>query len=809
MYKITYIKLVNFSRFPLRDVELFEQDFKSKLTMIAGANGSGKSSLFNELSPLPSDKNNYYKNGYKEIHIQYNSKTYVLISDFRNGSSFQFLVDGVDENGSNNVTTQKELCYRHFGITPTIHELLIGSETFTDMSVIARKKLFSAIMHMNIDKVIENYNKLKEELKVKELIHKTQTSLLQAEELKLTNEHRLEQLKENHTRTREFIEYLLNMRSDLHVYKSPDTLEDSSVKLKTLLNTLEQTKKLHYTLLTIYPRQELERYQMTYKSNIDVTTFQLSELYNHVQSYQEQLKILSVTKDSDSSTLEADITEKTAQVNRLLMDLSILSDLTTDLETVKNAIYKLELTLPDVVRSIPTNPRVDGKRRINKERYEQLLAYKNNTLNLLNVTMQDEITCDRLLKELSAHRDDVTCPSCSHTWSPKDIPGLIREQQNKLSGVLNEKVKLKQQMAEIESELEITVGYFTLYRQYNGLRTSTLEPLKDFWKLVDEKELVFNNPGSIVSLLNQVNVDVNTIENIKRLHREIKQDEESLALLNRVKDSNYEAVKNKLESALLQCSELQNYKNTYVDRLGMVEQASKVYKTIEQLETLINQHKTKVKAGNLHHSVIEVIQEIDAELSKRKVTLIEIEKELHQHSNIQYTIQKYKKTIEDVNSDIKVLKIILDELSPKNGLIAKSVSSFLNIIIDNINDTISNIWNYKMVLKPINVESDSLNYKFKVEVEDKLPVEDISKVSKGMKEVINLSFKLVLYKLLRLEGFPLWLDELAAHLDQSHTSKMTQLIHNLSGTEHYSQLFLITHKENFSFLRGIEMIELG
>ena len=159
--------------------------------MITGGNGSGKTSLMSELSPLPADKSNFRKGGYKEIHIEKSGNKYKLISDFSNGSHFSFLVNDQELNESGNITTQRELAQQHFNITQNIHEILIGLETFTDMSLLARKKLFSSITHLNIDKVLENYNNLKEELKSNELLLKTQTSLLQTEEEKLIDPHHL------------------------------------------------------------------------------------------------------------------------------------------------------------------------------------------------------------------------------------------------------------------------------------------------------------------------------------------------------------------------------------------------------------------------------------------------------------------------------------------------------------------------------------------------------------------------------------------------------------------------------------------
>jgi len=157
-----------------------------------------------------------------------------------------------------------------------------------------------------------------------------------------------------------------------------------------------------------------------------------------------------------------------------------------------------------------------------------------------------------------------------------------------------------------------------------------------------------------------------------------------------------------------------------------------------------------------------------------------------------------------------VLDIILNEISPKNGLIAKSVSSFLNIIIENINAIINTVWDYKMILKAINVEDEVLNYKFKVEVEDKITIEDIAKISSGMKEIVNLSFKTLIYKLLKLENYPVFLDEFGVKLDKVHRSKISELVFKMMNSNYYSQIFLITHIEtSYAIFKDVEVLELS
>jgi len=101
-----------------------------------------------------------------------------------------------------------------------------------------------------------------------------------------------------------------------------------------------------------------------------------------------------------------------------------------------------------------------------------------------------------------------------------------------------------------------------------------------------------------------------------------------------------------------------------------------------------------------------------------------------------------------------------------------------------------------MVLKPIDIDNESLNYRFKVEVEDKLVIDDISKCSAGMRKLINFCFVKLLYKLLDLEDYPLFLDEFNVNLDTEHSYKFAKIIKDIIESGYHSQLFIISHLSN-------------
>lgn len=806
--RILYLKIIHFKRMPLREIEIFEHNFSQKLFMIKGPNGSGKSSLCNELTPLPSDKNNFNKDGYKEIHIEKDKKVYKLISDFREGSKYHFLLDDEELNLSNNVTTQRELVYSHFNVNDSIHDILIGKETFTNMSLLARKKLFNTITHINIDDILQNYNKLKEELKANELLLKSQTSLYKTEENKLADTCHVETLQDRLTKTKEHIEFLLTLRTNIHKYIIDSNIETSYTDTKELFAKIKETIDKYYIYIVTFPNKSLNKYKIEYSNQLSVVSYQLETLYNQLEKKQEEYKLLELTKETNLNNIIEKKTTILDHISKLTSSLKYIVNVDQDLTEIKSAVYKLEVSIPEIVRSIPTNDLESNSRVYTKDKYDHLLETKKKLIDELTELSSSEISMNKELNELNNSNDLVNCPSCNHTWSLKNIPATISELKLNISNILKKKQINQEELIKISKQIDMFIEYFTLYKQYSNLRNSTMSILPSLWNDIDKQELIFNDPSSILSYIKILSIELSTIDNIQLLKKELLDIEKNITIISNLKDTSTETLLSEIEELEFSIQDLQQYKESLNKHLLSIEKATKIYSYLDTLQNALEASVSRLNDINVSISISNVINVIDSDLSKHKVTLIEIEKELYNYETIKYTLDKYKKTIDDTSTRIKILKILLDELSPKNGLIAKSVSSFLNIIIENVNRTINTIWTYKMVLKPIDVENDVLNYRFKVEVDNKLSIQDISLCSAGMQEMINLSFKLILYKLLNLDGYPLFLDELGSALDTHHSNNVLNLVQQLSNSGKFSQIYIITHKENYDYLKDVCTIDL-
>lgn len=130
--------------------------------LIVGTNGSGKSSLLAELSPLPAVSAHFAKGGFKRIHYTHRGSRYELTSDFKDGGAghHDFICDGVELNTGHTGKAQAELARLHFGYTADLHALLTGQTRFTKMGPAKRREWIQRLSTVDYRYAIGVYSKL-------------------------------------------------------------------------------------------------------------------------------------------------------------------------------------------------------------------------------------------------------------------------------------------------------------------------------------------------------------------------------------------------------------------------------------------------------------------------------------------------------------------------------------------------------------------------------------------------------------------------------------------------------------------------
>ena len=800
--KITYIRLEKFKRFPLRDLDVFEHNFTTPLTFIVGPNGAGKSSLLYELSPLPSDKNNFYKGGYKEIHIYHKNNHFKLISDFKETPKYAFFLNDENLNPSGLITTQKELVEKYFGLSDTIQYLLTGLSNFTDLTLTERKKLFNKITHIDIDFILSKFNQLKEELNNNTYLLKNQTLLYQKEEQKLLDEEKLKTKLKHRDVIKTAIDILFSLRVELLKFKSHLT-EETLYQFKEKVDQYQVLITRYYSLLTAIPQYHTPHLKQNVEIQLASIQKELELLYNQLQAIEQKIKILESNKNTNINKVKKELETLEKEIIRYQDQIKLLS-LEDDIETLSNAIYTLESNLLDILNQIPTNE----NRYYSKETYYKLTEEKTNHTTKLNSLLQKEVLLEKEINHAKDHQNLIQCPKCSYQWNPKVNPEELANKEKTLKQITEEKAKLQEAIKTIDKKLEQLTEYFNLYKQYSNIRNVTHSAITKFWSIVDTSELIFTNPKQIIQLIRQLNNELIYLKEYKKLKESIKQHKQTIEDIESVGNNSIIDLKAQYKEIETKIHILQNEKLNLQNQMKTIELSEKLYTYIDKFNKDLIELKNQTNEYLRSSIVDSVINQIDNELSKLKITLIEIEKDIATNDNIKEILKQYDKNIEETKENISLLEDILNELSPKNGIIAKTISRFINVIIDNINKIVASLWDYDMRIKLIDIGEEALNYRFKVVVQDNFTIDDISKISSGMKEIINLSFRLVLYKLLKLDNYPIYLDEFGMRLDKSHRDKINDFIFKLLNSS-YENIFIITHNNiNYEVFKEYDVIEL-
>ena len=122
-------------------------------------------------------------------------------------------------------------------------------------------------------------------------------------------------------------------------------------------------------------------------------------------------------------------------------------------------------------------------------------------------------------------------------------------------------------------------------------------------------------------------------------------------------------------------------------------------------------------------------------------------------------VQDLQTQIQKLESEHQELKLLVDELSPTNGLIAEQMSGFVAMFAAKLNQVMQSVWSYPIRVLPCGLEDGDLNYLFPVEQFDSQYVSrDVSKCSEGQQDIINFAFKLALVEYLNHPEWPMYLD---------------------------------------------------
>ena len=812
--KITYFEMSGLKRLIKRNIHTVRYTPKHDIQVIIGSNGSGKTSLLKELSPLPAKSSDYHKEGYKIVHIDSNQGQYILSSHFSPKQKHSFVLNGEELNPGGTYPVQKELVKRYFRLDDKIQKMLLGRIDFTRMRSEEKKEWFTLLNPTSLSYPLQIYAKLKESYRDINGALKLHKNRLMAEVAKCIEESEEKRLRIELEQTKVLLHSLFEQKPQLtqtHTQVNQIILQcnDALQRLVTEYQAILKKNKNNHYVKNFTAQEELESEKIQLTVSIQDIKREITQAYQEITKLTNLKQTLEGTNGKDLGQVEVErlmVAQAIAGYKEQLDTTITMTESLEHVDQITSLLERIESPLLSLLVELPSNP----DRQYNSNYLTQLEStYKQRTVHI--EALKDslfKLNCLLEQDERMKQHNLTECPKCNHTWV-RDYDAVAHQQRIIELASLQKQLESETQLhTETLKELEAVRHYAKTFMEYKRF-TQSYPQLQDFWNYVDRTKIIYENPSQISQCMRHYRcvmdiqakyhelqsklVDLDVLkEKLKETQSEnITQIDARIEVLNDLLYK-YNAKQHRL---LTQLSHLDHY----IDMLAK-------FGTLSQHITQCNQDRAKS-----YHEQIKLIQRdmFNHLIQETQLHISDIETQLSRIHSQKEIVTHITKEIDALEEKEQYLKVALQSMSPVDGLIAKGLYGFINTFIAQMNHFIGKIWLTPLEIMPIVANEDNeieLDYIFSAKIHDGV-VPDINECSKGEAEIINRAFILVAMHYLGMTEYPLYLDEFAANMDPRHKDSAFHAIVHLMGNSQFSQLFVVSHFEKFySSLRNSDTI---
>ena len=859
MWKITRLKLVNnafiYSGTGKHEIDLdFNRANKnSKINLLMGKIGTGKTALLSQLQPFASvgtldtrnteDQTLPEVDGCKIIEYDHDGSHYFIRHDYtwnknmKSHSTKSYISkDGKELNSNGNSGSFKEIIKIEFGIDQNFLRILRLGSNVTGVLTLksTERKKFIASLREDTEIYLTIHKKLTEDFRtLNASINAVSNRLMQ---LSATDE---DKMRSELNELQDDIESLL---------KKIKECESKIGKLQGVNQTLgklsELTNQYHLTEATLENlRDQFEDLSHEVESANSSET--LSSISNKIGKIQGSINTLEekLLKDED------ELTQTQTDINKF-NDIILMSENNSHLDDMKNTLKDLERdyqnytiklsgfkcqysyhflatfiddlsVLQNMIDEISQyNP--NSIKTIYMKLNQNIGSWINQKINILSAqrtNVQKAMNTIEFSKEYTAPIPLFRAPFCPTKECPyyRSHPEVIKERSGNKKDINAKLSRMKDEITRLDAEI-------SKYQEYPILQKK-LQLLQNQWKSAIE---VLGNLGVINHSVSLLDILTDQISRRDWYHynqlidilEKCKMQDEYQSIASR-----YVAVKN--EISLLESPE---YESSKYKREIALKRKSEVTEDMNTCNTEINRLKDQlIQLEDLYHIIqnkdenVKRLDSVKGDIQKYKESLdtlnksikkiefnndqitdlqIKLDKYTNEYTEKTTKVDKLKATLSQIEynqdeyknlmEERTTMKAILEAVSSKEGIPLILVKVFLDNCKEIINDLIADVFEDDLEILDFNISETDFKIPYMINGQ---VVDDIEYASQGQQSIISIALSFALIQQSIFDYNIMLLDEVDGPLHFSDREKFIGILFKQMAAIHSDQVFMISHSD--------------
>ena len=789
---IPYLRLENFKRTKLAGVSNIEVNFESPLQVILGTNGCGKTSLMRQATPWPPETEHFGPGGYKECHAVRNGDRYVAKSTLKGkGWTHEFYInDGANLNPGGTTSVQKELVSRYFKVNQDVIQLLTGVTTFSQLSTAKRRELFTFLSPTDLSYALGLYNRTKTAARDVVGVRKHLEGRIAQETASLLDDDTAKQYESEANLLHEEIQLLLTNRKVMPYGVSKEAAEQQLQALANQqYNCLNQMDRLSLNSINYRNRDELNNFVMSAVANVATMTSKRDTMMSEFVDLAATLADIRNRSNGSKENVQQRLTEAQEALAKLRSTFTFEMP-----ENCREAFRETEEIEKPLIEALTAmSGMLTEEFDFGPEARKKAQTDLEHAMDGLGKVRRELDRVRHRIEHLK-NAELTDCPKCTARFVPGERPGELQQLTDREAKLVRQidlgefaENKARETLSyheAFEARLSVVRQLASAYPRCRPLFSAMMDvgfPYKAsqavlgmVWSWKEELHDMFRR-RELETVIEQLSA---ALEQMK-----LGEGESGIVLEGRSRTLEIEIARLNQAIEVAQ-AELNN--------------ANKLLREVDEFHSNYNravEYQTRIES-KLEES-IDLLrnQFIDELLREHQSRLAQLNSRLKQRDVAVSLLRDLEDQLRQAKENEVAYQLILQELSPTDGMIAEQISGFVATFVRSVNIILAKAWTYPLTVLPCGFEGDELNYRFPVEVgQERELSSDVAVTSRGQTEVIDFAFAVALGLRIETEtGWPLFLDELGAAFDEEHRARIWQFVRDYVDAGKSPQAFMISH----------------